>query len=60
MLAGSVGMFGFTDASAAARELESELAHPTPEHRPALSALLGKLRCGVQGPVALCSNAPTE
>lgn len=59
MLAGSVGMFGFTGASTAARELESELAHPTPEHAQVLSALLGRLRRGVQGPVALCSDAPT-
>lgn len=54
MLAGSVGMFGFTDASVAARRLESELALPTPERAPALSALLERLRCGIQGPVVLC------
>jgi HPt (histidine-containing phosphotransfer) domain-containing protein len=56
MLAGSVGMFGFIDASVAARGLESELAHPTAERVPALLALLERLRHGVQGPVVLCSE----
>jgi Hpt domain len=56
MLAGSVGMFGFIDASVTAHELEAELAHPTPERALALSALLERLRCGVQGPVVLRSE----
>jgi HPt (histidine-containing phosphotransfer) domain-containing protein len=60
MLAGSVGMFGFTDASAAAGELESELAHTTPGHAPMLSALLARLRSGVQGPVVVGSDATAE
>ena len=51
MLAGSVGTFGFLDASDAARGLESELAHPTPERVPALSALALRVRDGVRGPV---------
>jgi Hpt domain len=60
MLSGSVGMFGFMDASAAAGELESELAHAMPGHAPVLSVLLGRLRSGVQGPVAIGSDATAE
>jgi HPt (histidine-containing phosphotransfer) domain-containing protein len=60
MLAGSVGMFGFIDASVAARGLESELAHPTAERTPALLGLLERLRRGVQGPVALCSEVAAQ
>lgn len=56
MLAGSLGMFGFVGASDAARELELELAHPKPDRAPALSALVLRVRTGVQGPVALCSD----
>ncbi len=56
MLAGSVGMFGFVDASDAARSLELELAHPTPDRAPQLSALLLRVRDGVQGPVILFSD----
>lgn len=56
MLAGSIGMFGFIDASDTARELELELAHPTPDRAPVLSALLRRLRGGVQEQVALCSD----
>jgi HPt (histidine-containing phosphotransfer) domain-containing protein len=56
MLAGSLGMFGFIAASAAARELESELAQPAPERTRVLSALLRRLRSGIQGPVALCTD----
>jgi Hpt domain len=56
MLAGSIGMFGFMDASEAAHSLELELAHPTSDHTPALSALVLRVRTGVQGPVALCSD----
>jgi hypothetical protein len=52
MLAGSVGMFGFAAASAAAHELELELAHPTPAHAPALSALLERVRGDLQGAAA--------
>ncbi len=60
MLAGSIGMFGFIDASGAARELELELAHPTPDRAPVLSALLARLRSGVHGQVALCSDRATS
>ena len=56
MLAGSLGMFGFIGASDAARELEAELAHPTPDCKAALPALLSRLRSGVQGPVSLRSE----
>jgi chemotaxis protein histidine kinase CheA len=56
ILAGSVGMFGFLDASDAARELESELPHATPDRTPLLSALLERLREGIQGPVTLCTK----
>jgi len=56
MLAGSLGMFGFIGASGAARELEAELAHPTPDRTAALPALLLRLRSGVQGPVRLRSE----
>ncbi len=57
MLAGSVGMFGFLSASQAARDLELELAHPTPDRAPELLALLAQVRSGVQGPVVLCPDA---
>jgi chemotaxis protein histidine kinase CheA len=60
MLAGSVGMFGFLDASDAARELESELPHATPDRTPLLSTLLGRLREGIQGPVTLCTKDATD
>jgi len=53
MLAGSVGMFGFVEASDAARRLESALAHPTPDRAPALAALTLQLREGVGGQVSL-------
>jgi HPt (histidine-containing phosphotransfer) domain-containing protein len=53
MLAGSVGMFGFVDASLAAREIEIELEHPTPDAAPALSELLRDIRRIMQGPVTL-------
>ncbi len=56
MLAGSVGMFGFIDASDAAHELESELLQATPDRITALLALLGRLREGVRGPVTLCTE----
>jgi HPt (histidine-containing phosphotransfer) domain-containing protein len=56
MLAGSLGMFGFIDASDAARELESELTRPAPERAHISSALLRRLRGGIQGPVALCTD----
>lgn len=58
MLAGSVGMFGFLDASDAARSLESELAHPTPERVPALRALVLRVRNDVLGPVNFCAHDP--
>ncbi len=53
MLAGSLGMFGFTRASRAARNLEAEFAHCTSERAPVLAALLTSLRSGVKGPVGL-------
>jgi len=56
MLAGSIGTFGFVDASDAAHELELELTHPIPDCTPALSALLLRLQSGVQGPVVLCAD----
>jgi chemotaxis protein histidine kinase CheA len=54
-LAGSVGMFGFMQASEAAHRLERELGHPTRNHVANLSALLLTLRNGVKGPVILRS-----
>jgi Hpt domain len=59
-LAGSVGTFGFIRACKAARRLELELAHPTPERAPALSALLASVRGGVEGPVRLCPGVATD
>ncbi len=53
-LAGSIGTFGFTQASEAACDLELELVHATPDRAPALSALLLRVRAGVAGPVAVC------
>ena len=43
-LAGSLGMFGFHHAAAAARQAERELAHPTPASAPALRSLLAAVR----------------
>jgi HPt (histidine-containing phosphotransfer) domain-containing protein len=60
MLAGSVGMFGFLDASDAAHILESELAHPTLDRAPTLFALLARVRSGVRGPVVLCTEASVQ
>jgi chemotaxis protein histidine kinase CheA len=56
MLAGSVGMFGFIDASDAACELESELVQAMPDRTTALLVLLERLREGVKGPVTLCTE----
>jgi chemotaxis protein histidine kinase CheA len=53
MLAGSLGMFGFTDASHAAHRLELELAHPEPTRAPRMSALLRRIRADVQSPQGL-------
>jgi two-component system, OmpR family, response regulator len=47
MLSGSLGMFGFTSASKAARELESEFAEPAQAHAPTLSALVAIVRRGL-------------
>jgi HPt (histidine-containing phosphotransfer) domain-containing protein len=58
MLAGSVGMFGFLEASDAAHELESELPQATADRASELLALLGRLREGIQGPVTLCTDEP--
>ncbi len=55
MLAGSLGMFGFLDASEAARELEAELLHPSTERAAQLPVLLCRLRAGIEGPVSLCT-----
>jgi chemotaxis protein histidine kinase CheA len=60
MLAGSVGMFGFLDASDAAHELESELPQATADRTSELLALLRRLRQGVQGPVTLCTEEPAN
>jgi HPt (histidine-containing phosphotransfer) domain-containing protein len=59
MLAGSVGMFGFVDASDAARELESELLQVTPDRRTMLM-LVERLREGVTGQVALCTDVAAD
>ena len=56
MLAGSVGMFGFIDASRLARELERELAYALPDRAAALAALAQDLRDGLQGEVTLCAQ----
>jgi HPt (histidine-containing phosphotransfer) domain-containing protein len=56
MLAGSLGMFGFLGASDAAHRLESGLVHPASDRAPELSALVLRMRRGVQGPVVLCSD----
>ena len=53
MLAGSIGMFGFIDASEAARELESKLAQAPPDQTTALLALLERVRTGIRGAVTL-------
>jgi HPt (histidine-containing phosphotransfer) domain-containing protein len=58
MLAGSLGMFGFLDASDAAHELESKLAQATTDSASELLALLERLREGTQGPVALRTDEP--
>jgi len=52
-LAGSLGMFGFEDASRAAHDLELvlEFTHPTRDRAAALSGLLSRVREGTQGPV---------
>lgn len=60
MLAGSLGMFGFIDASDAARSLEVELAHPTPGRARELSALVRRMRDGVRGPVRPVCDVPTS
>jgi chemotaxis protein histidine kinase CheA len=44
MLTGSLGMFGFGGASAAAGEIESALSRPTPGCAAELSALLADVR----------------
>jgi len=69
MLAGSLGMFGFIEASDAAHILELALsasasasasAPDSASDRAKLSALAERLRDGVQGPVILCSDAPVH
>jgi two-component system response regulator NreC len=47
-LCGSLGVFGFADASQAAHELELELAAATQERAPALSALAAVIRRGLE------------
>jgi HPt (histidine-containing phosphotransfer) domain-containing protein len=44
MLAGSLGIFGFAQASRAAHELEVELADPLPTHAASVAALLHEVR----------------
>jgi|ERR1700722_4999259 len=60
MLAGSVGMFGFIQASEAAHGLELALGHPTPDRVATLPALLLVLQDGVKGPVILRSNVVND
>jgi HPt (histidine-containing phosphotransfer) domain-containing protein len=52
-LAGSLGMFGFVSASAAARRLEQDPANPATACAEEMSTLLEQLQTGVNGPV-LC------
>jgi HPt (histidine-containing phosphotransfer) domain-containing protein len=47
MLCGSLGMFGFTRASEAARELEREFAQATQARTPTLLTLLAIVRRGL-------------
>jgi hypothetical protein len=47
MLCGSLGMFGFTRASEAARELEREFAQATHTRTPTLLTLLAIVRRGL-------------
>jgi Hpt domain len=58
MLAGSLGMFGFIEASQAAHALEQGLTRPEATRAPALAALLGRVREGVRGEVTLGSGPP--
>jgi HPt (histidine-containing phosphotransfer) domain-containing protein len=51
MLAGSMGMFGFMQASVAARRVEWELAHLGPASERMLVVLLASIRSDVQHPV---------
>jgi hypothetical protein len=53
-LAGSMGTFGFVEASHAARAIELELEHPRRDRALVLAALLLEVRAGVAGPVRLC------
>ncbi len=53
-LAGSVGTFGFVQASHAARAIELELEHPRRDRALVLAALLLEVQAGVAGPVRLC------
>lgn len=53
MLAGTVGTFGFIDASVAARELEQEFADPETARPLELSVLVRRLRRGLEGEVSL-------
>jgi diguanylate cyclase (GGDEF)-like protein len=60
-LIGSVGTFGFIRASEAARELELELAEPTPTHAPAMSTLIAVVRRELESEVlAPTSSQRTE
>jgi HPt (histidine-containing phosphotransfer) domain-containing protein len=51
MLAGSLGMFGFTRASDAARELEVELEQPVPTRAAVLADLVAAVRSDLQSTV---------
>ncbi len=60
-LIGSVGTFGFIRASEAARELELELAEPTPTHAQAMSTLVAVVRRELESEVlAPTSSQRTE
>jgi diguanylate cyclase (GGDEF)-like protein len=61
MLAGSVGTFGFTRASQAARELELEFAEATPTRVPTMSTLVAIVRRELDdGSRAAQGSQPTE
>jgi Hpt domain len=53
MLAGSIGIFGFQDASEAAGDLELELAQPAPKRAPTVRKLLSRLPRTDRNPLAL-------
>ncbi len=60
MLAGSLGMFGFGDASAAAVSVEFALSRPTPDRAAELSALLADIRRDIERPVLTAAGPLSE